>query len=100
MKRFIGIFVNNIFNNKYLENIKFFFVYEMEKRNIARLTQRLSASVNNLRRETERYRPPNNIRTGRNRCAVNYNDPSCIIRLDEICRENKIDIKLNIVRDD
>jgi hypothetical protein len=73
----------------------------MKKRNIARLTQRLTASLNNLKRDTERYRAPNNIRNGRNRCDVNHNDTSCIMRLEyENCMENKIDIKLNIVRDE
>jgi hypothetical protein len=71
----------------------------MEKRNIARLTQRLSTAANNLRRDTERYRAPNNMRTGRKYNINNYN-PACIVSLEEICREKEININFNIVRDE
>ena len=72
----------------------------MEKRNIARLTQRLSTAANNLRRDTERYRAPNNIRTGRNKCNIKNYNPACIVSLEEICREKEININFNIVRDE
>ena len=70
----------------------------MERKKLVRLTQRLSCAVDNLRRDTERYKIPNHTR---NRGTVKINNCNSRIELNEISISSiGININSNIIRDE